>query len=65
MLQVLVLETHLEAEELEQYAMAIEPEPLGEEIEQHLLMCGDCCEMLRGLEEEIAALRIALRETEP
>ena len=42
-------------------------EALGEGddlLEEHLLGCPNCCEMLRDLEQEIAVIRLALRKIE-
>jgi len=60
-----VLEQHLEEDQLERYAMGGEALGEGDDLlEEHLLGCPNCCEMLRDLEQEIAVIRLALRKIE-
>jgi hypothetical protein len=59
-----ILETHTPEDELERYALIPGPEPLAEIVEEHLLLCPGCCDMLDELEEEIAVIRAALRTLE-
>lgn len=53
-------QSHPELDTLEQYLIGCSPEPESSEIEEHLLGCEPCLRMVKALDEQIAAIRLAL-----
>lgn len=55
---------HPSADDLEEYALGRAGEAQAEPIEEHLLLCEVCRELLDEIEQQIRVLRIVLREVE-
>jgi hypothetical protein len=53
---------HISNEALEQYAMGSVPEPALAEIEEHLLVCSQCQQQLKEIDEYVGAMRRAAQE---
>ena len=54
-------ESHPDLDTVELHLIGCLPEPENRELEAHLLICEPCLEMARALDEQISALREALR----
>jgi anti-sigma factor RsiW len=50
---------HISEDWLERYSMGTLPEPQSGSLEEHLLICEDCQDRLRFLDQFIAAFRAA------
>ena len=53
---------HPNEEALERFLLNTSPEEELEILESHILACGECVGLLKTLENEIAATRLALRQ---
>lgn len=53
-------QSHPDLETLESHLIGHLPKPENDNVEEHLLICGQCQQMAEALDEQIAIIRTAL-----